>query len=156
MFVRGTRRLTRLLLYCATLGSFPRSGPLAPQRRQWIRLLNYEIYTYVRIWLFFRGKKKGRNRWDRRHGRAKSVDGLERGAKDKQGKGEQGRAGERESRVLEAEKTRWQGLSKKFRIALTPFNLIRDAAERNSEIRACAREKRPRKGLLIERSTSEG
>lgn len=74
----------------------------------------------------------------------------------KQGKGEQGRAGEREWRVLEAEKTRWQGLSKKFRIALTPFNLIRDAAERNSEIRACAREKRPRKGLLIERSTSEG
>lgn len=87
--------------------------------------------------------------------RRASMD-LNGGAKDKQGKGEQGRAGERESRVLEAEKTRWQGLSKKFRIALTPFNLIRDAAERNSEIRACAREKRPRKGLLIERSTSEG
>lgn len=65
------------------------------------------------------------------------------------------------SRVLE--KTRWQGLSKKFRIALTPSNLIRDAAERRGAdrrgcacVRACARERRPRKGLLIERSTSGG
>lgn len=61
----------------------------------------------------------------------------------------------RSSRVLE--KTRWQGLSKKFRIALTPSNLIRDAAEK-IYLRACvrARERRPRKGLLIERSTSGG
>lgn len=49
----------------------------------------------------------------------------------------------RSSRVLE--KTRWQGLSKKFRIALTPSNLIRDAAERKARrrgytcVRACAR-----------------
>lgn len=49
----------------------------------------------------------------------------------------------RSSRVLE--KTRWQGLSKKFRIALTPSNLIRDAAERRARrrgytcVRACAR-----------------
>lgn len=64
-------------------------------------------------------------------------------AKDKRRGWIEVRGERRSSRVLE--KTHWQGLSKKFRIALTPSNLIRDAAKRRARrrgytcVRACVR-----------------